>query len=70
MCNSCKNDKNKKSSLKNKGDNMAKALSSNVYKTLNLNPKTLKEITVRPKVKNGKLLFNRNNKEHRYIIEE
>lgn len=28
------------------------------------------EITVHPKVKDGKLLFDRNNKDHRYIVDE
>ena len=30
----------------------------------------LNEITVKPKVKDGKLLFDKNNKNHRYIVEE
>lgn len=40
------------------------------YKGLSLSSKKLNEITVRPKVKNGKLLFDKNNKDHRYIVEE
>ncbi len=40
------------------------------YKGLSLSSKKLKEITVRPKVKDGKVLFDKNNKNHRYIVEE
>ena len=39
-------------------------------KGLSLSSKKLKEITIRPKVKDGKLLFDKNNKDHRYIVEE
>ncbi|WP_088189278.1 hypothetical protein [Desulfosporosinus sp. FKA] len=39
-------------------------------KGLSLSSEKLKEITVRPKVKDGKLLFDKNNKDHRYIVEE
>lgn len=40
------------------------------YKGLSLSPKKLNEITVKPKVKDGKLLLNKNNKDHRYIMED
>lgn len=40
------------------------------FKDLSLSPQKLKEITVKPKVKDGKLLLNKNNKDHRYIMEE
>lgn len=40
------------------------------YKGLSLSSKKLSEIAVRPKVKNGKLLFDKNDKDHRYIVEE
>lgn len=40
------------------------------YQGLSLTPKKLSEITVKPKVKDGKLLFDKNNKDHRYIVEE
>jgi len=40
------------------------------YKGLSLSSTKLKEITVRPKVKDGKLLFDKNNKNHRYIVDE
>ena len=37
---------------------------------LSLSTKKLNEIAVKPKVKNGKILFDKNNKDHRYIVEE
>lgn len=40
------------------------------YKGLSLSSKKLKEITIRPNVKDGKVLFDKNNKDHRYIVEE
>ncbi|MDR3599805.1 MAG: hypothetical protein P4L49_04880 [Desulfosporosinus sp.] len=40
------------------------------YKGLSLSPKKLEEITIKPIVKDGKLLFDKNNKDHRYIVEE
>jgi hypothetical protein len=40
------------------------------FKDLSLSPQKLNEITVKPKVKDGKLLLNKNNKDHRYIMEE
>ncbi len=39
-------------------------------KGLFLSSKKLDEISVKPKVKNGKVLFDKNNKGHRYIVEE
>ena len=39
-------------------------------KGLSLPPQKLNEITVKPKVKDGKLLLDNNNKDHRYIMEE
>lgn len=39
-------------------------------KGLSLSSKKLSEITVKPKVKNGKVLFDKNNKDNRYIVEE
>lgn len=56
---------------KNKGDeDMAEMLSKETYKKLNLSEETIKDISVTPKVKDGKLLFDRNNKNHRYIVED
>ena len=40
------------------------------YKKLSLTPEKLQKITIKPvAIKNGKLLFDRNNKDHRYIVE-
>ncbi|NLB51860.1 MAG: hypothetical protein GX808_02850 [Syntrophomonadaceae bacterium] len=39
------------------------------HKGLSLSSKKMNEISVRPKVKNGKILFDKNNKDHRYIVE-
>jgi hypothetical protein len=39
-------------------------------KGLSLSSKKLDEISVKPKVKNGKVLFDKNNQDHRYIVEE
>jgi len=40
------------------------------YKGLSLPSKKLNEISVKPKVENGKVLLDKNNKDHRYIMEE
>lgn len=54
-----------------KGDeDMTKVLENNTYKKLNLSASKIREISVTPKVKDGKLLFNRKNKDHRYIVED
>ncbi|MDR3587681.1 MAG: hypothetical protein P4L59_20570 [Desulfosporosinus sp.] len=50
--------------------NMQALAKEQVNKGLSLSSKKLKEITIRPKVKDGKLLFDKNNKDHRYIVEE
>lgn len=64
----CDNDKNGK---KHKGDkDMTKLLANDTYKRLNLSAEKIKKISVTPKVKDGKLLFNRKNKDHRYIVED
>ncbi len=39
-------------------------------KGLSLSTKKLDEITVKPKVENGKVLFDRDKKDHRYIVDE
>ena len=40
------------------------------YKKLSLTPDKVKKITVRPtEIKDGKLLFDKGNKDHRYIVE-
>lgn len=50
--------------------NMQSLAKEQVNKGLSLSSKKLTEITIRPKVKDGKLLFDKNNKDHRYIVEE
>ncbi|OLN32575.1 hypothetical protein [Desulfosporosinus metallidurans] len=52
------------------GNGMPALTKEQVYKGISLSSKKLKEITIRPKVKDGKLLFDKNNKDHRYIVEE
>ena len=53
-----------------KGENMSAVAKEEGYKKLSLTPKKLQEITVRPvAIKDGKLLFDKNNKDHRYIVE-
>lgn len=37
---------------------------------LSLSSKKLDQITVKPKVENGKVVLNKNNKDHRYLMEE
>jgi len=49
---------------------MAKMATSETFKKLNLDPETVKNISVTPKVKDGKMLFDKNNKNHRYIVED
>lgn len=49
---------------------MGIAASKSTYKKLNLSPEKIKTISVRPEVSDGKLLFNKSDKNHRYIIEE
>lgn len=54
-----------------KGDeDMSKLLEKSTYKKLELSTIKIREISVTPKVKDGKLLFNRKNKDHRYIVED
>ena len=52
------------------GDKMQSLAKKEQHKGLSLSSKKLNEISVRPKVKNGKILFDKNNKDHRYIVEE
>lgn len=42
----------------------------NKYKGLSLSEKKLKEITISPKIKNGKVQLDKNNPAHRYIYED
>lgn len=39
------------------------------YKRLKLSSHTLNEITIKPEVAEGKLLFDKNDEEHRYIVD-
>ena len=59
-----------KDNIKKEGENMQTLAKEQGYKGLSLSSKKLKEITIHPKVKDGKLLFDKNNKDHRYIVEE
>lgn len=60
----------KQDSPQEEGKEMPVLAKEQSYKGLSLSSKKLKEITVKPKVKNGKILFDKKNKEHRYILEE
>jgi len=52
------------------GENLSAVAKEQVYKKLSLTPEKLQKITIKPvAIKNGKLLFDRNNKDHRYIVE-
>ncbi|CDX02186.1 hypothetical protein DesLBE_0083 [Desulfitobacterium sp. LBE] len=42
----------------------------NTYKGLSLSEKKLKEITISPKIKDGKVQLDKNNPAHRYIHED
>ena len=42
----------------------------NTYKGLSLSEEKLKEITISPKIKNGKVQLDKNNPNHRYIYED
>ena len=69
MRNFFKNDKNFKGN-----EDMSKFLTNETYpketyKKLNLSSNKIKEISVTPKSKDGKLLFDRKNKDHRYIVD-
>jgi hypothetical protein len=56
--------------IQEEGKNMQTLAKEQGYKGLSLSSKKLKEITIHPKIKDGKLLFDKNNKDHRYIVEE
>ena len=43
--------------------------SKETYKKLNLSSNKIKEISVTPQSKDRMLLFDRKNKEHRYIVD-
>lgn len=51
-------------------EDMSKLVRDRTYKKLKISESKLKEITVTPKVKDGKVLFNRKKHSHRYIVED
>jgi hypothetical protein len=55
-----------------KGDNMPSLAKKeeNAYKGLSLSEKKLKEITISPKIKNGKVQLDKNDPAHCYIYED
>ncbi len=59
-----------KTSPQEEGKDMPALEKKEEYKGLSLSSKKLNEISVRPKVKNGKLIFDKKNKDHRYIVDE
>lgn len=63
------NDKNGKND-KGDEDMTTQTLTNKTYRKLNLSADKIGEISVTPKIKDGKLLFNRKNKDHRYIVED
>lgn len=55
---------------KKEGEEMSAIAKQQGYKKISLSPKKIKEITVSPTtIKDGKLLLDKNNKDHRYIVE-
>ncbi|MEA4900480.1 hypothetical protein [Desulfitobacterium sp.] len=62
---------NKENHFENKeGENLSAVAKEQGYKKLSLTPKKLEKATVQPiSIKDGKLLFDKNNKDHRYIVE-
>jgi hypothetical protein len=62
---------NEEDYLRNKeGEDLSAVAKEQGYKKLSLTPKKLEKITVQPTaIKDGKLLFDKNNKDHRYIVE-
>jgi len=52
------------------GENVSAVAKQQGYKKLSLPPKKIKEIIVTPTtIKEKKLLFDKNNEDHRYIVE-
>lgn len=52
------------------GENMSKVFEDQTYRKLNISSGKIKEISVTPKMKDGKLILNRENKNHRYIMDD
>lgn len=63
-------DKEDSDMVSKEGEDMQAIPKEKGYKGLSLSSKKLEEITIKPIVKDGKLLFDKNNKDHRYIVEE
>ena len=63
-------DKEENNGQNKEGENLSAVAKEQGYKKLSLTPEKLQKITIKPvAIKNGKLLFDRNNKDHRYIVE-
>lgn len=62
----------KKRKVGNRRDDkkVSKVLNKETYRSINLSREKLKKITVTPKIKDGKMLFDRKNKDHRYIMRD
>jgi hypothetical protein len=58
---------------KKKGANKMKnatASKAKQYKKLSLSPEKLKEITVSPKIRNGKVMLDKDDPDHRYLYDD
>lgn len=51
-------------------EDFLKVLKDNINEFINMSPLRENEILIKPKVKNEKILLDRNNKDHHYIMEE
>ncbi|MDD2373032.1 MAG: hypothetical protein WC109_02470 [Syntrophomonadaceae bacterium] len=57
--------------IQREGEDMpAVAKKEELCRGLALSSKKLTEISVKPKIKNGKVLLDKKNKDHRYILDE
>ncbi|AGA70081.1 hypothetical protein Desdi_2665 [Desulfitobacterium dichloroeliminans LMG P-21439] len=63
-------DKNNPQEAGGQMPSLAKKEANTTYKGLSLSDKKLKEITISPKIKDGKILLDKNNPAHRYIYED
>lgn len=54
---------------KGEGD-MSKLIENETYKKLNLSKEKIDEISITPKIKDGKMLFDKNKESHQYIVED
>ena len=60
----------KNGSPQEEGTKMPVLAKQQSYEGLFLSAEKLKEITVKPKVKDGKIFFDKKDQGHRYIVEE